>query len=141
MTILISSPNFTAKRKTACRFGEGRISQTPPPPSLLQKSLSGKKMSDSSDSDSEEEFGQPQLVRETYTTSRPKPNPRLEHFKNVIRQNQGRNKIPLPDLQFYQEQILSQIPREEITRKKVREFVKNPSGKTSAEMIMKFLTT
>ena len=86
-------------------------------------------MSDSSDSDSEEEFDAPELVRETYTTSRPKPNPRLEHFKNVIRQNQGRNKIPLPDLQFYQEQILSQIPREEITRKKVREFVKKSKWK------------
>ena len=85
-------------------------------------------MSDS-DSDPEEEIGAPELVRETFTTTRPKTNPRLEHFKNIIRQNQGKHKIPLPDLEFYQEQILSQIPREEITRKKVREFVKKSKWK------------
>ena len=85
-------------------------------------------MSDS-DSDPEEEIGAPELVLETFTTTRPKTNPRLEHFKNIIRQNQGKNKIPLPDLEFYQEQILSQIPREEITRKKVREFVKKSKWK------------
>ena len=92
------------------------------------KTFSGKKMSDS-DSDPEEEIGAPELVRETFTTTRPKTNPRLEHFKNIIRQNQGKNKIPLPDLEFYQEQILAQIPREEITRKKVREFVKKSKWK------------
>ena len=86
-------------------------------------------MSDS-DSDPEEElFETPQLVLETYKTSRLQKNPRLEHFKNIIRQNQGKNKIPLPDLEFYQEQILAQIPREEITRKKVREFVKKSKWK------------
>ena len=90
-------------------------------------------MSDSSDSDPEEEIGAPEgapeLVLETYKTFRLQKNPRLEHFKNIIRQNQGKNKIPLPDLEFYQEQILAQIPREEITRKKVREFVKKSKWK------------
>ena len=87
-------------------------------------------MSDS-DSTPEDEFCEiPQLVRETFHTSRVKKNPRLEHFKNIIRQNQGKHyKIPLPDLEFYQEQILAQIPREEITRKKVREFVKTQKWK------------
>ena len=97
-----------------------------------QKTFFGKKMPDSdSDSDPEEElFETPQLVLETYKTSRLQKNPRLEHFKNIIRQNQGKNnKIPLPDLEFYQEQILAQIPREEITRKKVREFVKKSKWK------------
>ena len=89
-------------------------------------------MSDSdSDSDPAEElFETPQLVLETFKTSRLQKNPRLEHFKNIIRQNQGKHyKIPLPDLEFYQEQILAQIPREEITRKKVREFVKTQGWK------------
>ena len=59
-----------------------------------------------------------------------KKNPRLDHFENIIRQHQGRkNQIPLQDLEFYQEQILAQIPREEITRKKVREFVKKSKWK------------
>ena len=103
-------------------------------------------MSDSdpdSNSDPEEElFETPQLVLESYKTSRLQKNPRLEHFKNIIRQNQGKNKIPLPDLEFYQEQILAQIPREEITRKKVREFVKKSKWKMmSGEMIMKYLIT
>ena len=104
----------------------------PLPPFLFEKlkklSLE-RKMSDS-DSDPEEElFETPQLVLETYKTSRLQKNPRLEHFKNIIRQNQGKNKIPLPDLEFYQEQILAQIPREEMTRKKVREFVKKSKWK------------
>ena len=86
-------------------------------------------MSDSDSDPAEELFETPQLVRETFTTSRVKKNPRLEHFKNIMRQNQGKNKIPLPDLEFYQEQILAQIPREEITRKKVREFVKTQGWK------------
>ena len=98
-------------------------------------------MSDSDSDPTEELFETPQLVRETFHTSRVKTNSRLEHFKNIIRQNQGKNKIPLPDLEFYQEQILAQIPREEITRKKVREFVKTQGGKKSGEMIMKFSTT
>ena len=66
----------------------------------------------------------PEIIRETHTTWHSHKNPRLEHFKNIIRKNQGKNQIPLKDLEFYQEQILSQIPREEITRKKVRDFVK-----------------
>ena len=86
-------------------------------------------MSDSDSDPAEELFETPQLVLETFHTSRVKKNPRLEHFKNIIRQNQGKNKIPLPDLEFYQEQILAQIPREEITRKKVREFVKTQGWK------------
>ena len=86
-------------------------------------------MSDSSDSDPEDEIGAPELVLETYKTFRLQKNPRLEHFKNIFRQNQGKNKIPLPDLEVYQEQILAQIPREEITRKKVREFVKKSKWK------------
>ena len=98
-------------------------------------------MSDSDSDPDEELFETPQLVLETYKTSRLQKNPRLEHFKNIIRQNQGKNKIPLPDLEFYQEQILSQIPREEITRKKSGSLSKNPSGKKSGEMTMKFSTT
>ena len=99
-------------------------------------------MSDSDSDPAEELFETPQLVLETFKTSRLQKNPRLEHFKNIIRQNQGKHyKIPLPDLEFYQEQILAQIPREEITRKKVREFVKTQGGKKSGERIMKFSTT
>ena len=76
-------------------------------------------------SDSEEEINDtPEIIREIRTTSHSQINPRLEHFKNIIRKNQGKNQIPLKDLEFYQEQILSQIPRDEITRKKVRDFVK-----------------
>ena len=87
-------------------------------------------MSDSDSTSEEELFETPQLVLETFKTSRLQKNPRLEHFKNIIRQNQGKHyKIPLPDLEFYQEQILAQIPREEITRKKVREFVKTQGWK------------
>ena len=84
-----------------------------------------------SDSEEEEEeiTGIPQLVLETFTTSHPRKNPRLEHFKKIMRKNQGKNQIPLKDLEFYQEQILSQIPHEEITRKKVREFVKTQKWK------------
>ena len=87
-------------------------------------------MSDS-DSDSNPDPPEiPELVLETFHTSRVKKNPRLEHFKNIIRQNQGRTtRFSLPDLEFYQEQILAQIPREEITRKKVREFVKTQGWK------------
>ena len=95
----------------------------------LKNFLTRKKMPDSDSNPEEELFETPQLVRETFTTTRLKKNPRLEHFKNIIRQNQGKNKIPLPDLEFYQEQILAQIPREEITRKKVREFVKTQGWK------------
>ena len=95
----------------------------------LKKLFLEKKMSDSDSDPAEELFETPQLVRETFHTSRVKKNSRLEHFKNIIRQNQGKNKIPLLDLEFYQEQILAQIPREEITRKKVREFVKTQGWK------------
>ena len=77
-----------------------------------------------SDSEEEEINDTPELVLETYTTSHSHKNPRLEHFKNIIRKNQGKNRIPLKDLEFYQEKILSQIPLPEITRKKVRNFVK-----------------
>ena len=81
-----------------------------------------------SDSDSDPDPPEiPELVLETFHTSRVKKNPRLEHFKNIIRQNQGKHyKIPLPDLEFYQEQILAQIPREEITRKKSQGVCQNP---------------
>ena len=116
-------PNFTARAKGGL-WPQRRAHFT----NSATKTFSGKKMSDS-DSDPEEEIGAPELVRKTFTTTRPKTNPRLEHFKNIIRQNQGKHKIPLPDLEFYQEQILSQIPREEITRKKVREFVKKSKWK------------
>ena len=93
----------------------------------LKKLSLEKKMSDSDSDPDPPEI--PELVLETFHTSRVKKNSRLEHFKNIIRQNQGKNKIPLPDLEFYQEQILAQIPREEITRKKVREFVKTQGWK------------
>ena len=86
-----------------------------------------------SDSDFEpEEIDTPQLVLETYTTSHSHKNPRLEYFKEIIRKNQGKNKIPLQDLEFYQQKILSQIPLPEITRKKVREFVKTQKWKKSS---------
>ena len=80
-------------------------------------------------SDSEEEEKEindtPELIRETYTTWHSYKNPRLEHFKNIIRKNQGKKiKIPPKDLEFYQEQILSQIPLNQLTKKKVRDFVK-----------------
>ena len=77
-------------------------------------------------SDSEEEAidDSPQLVRETYTTWRSLKNPRLEHFKQIIRKNQGKNQLPLKDLEFYKSEILSQIPLAQITRKKVRDFCK-----------------
>ena len=41
-----------------------------------------------SDSDSEEEEipGTPELVLETFTTSIPKKNSRLKHFKHIIKQ-------------------------------------------------------
>ena len=87
-------------------------------------------MSDFDSDPAEELFETPQLVRETFTTFRIKKNPRLEHFKNIMRQQQGKsNKISLSDLEFYQAQILAQIPRAEITRKKVREFVKTQGWK------------
>ena len=79
-----------------------------------------------SDSEEEEINDTPELIRETYTTTwHSYKNPRLEHFKNIIRKNQGKQiKIPPKDLEFYQEQILSQIPLNQLTKKKVRDFVK-----------------
>ena len=85
-------------------------------------------------SDSEEEVihYSPQLVRETYYTwKRFTKNPRLEHFKQIIRKNQGKNQLPLKDLEFYQSKILSQIPLAQITRKKVRDFCKKYRWKTN----------
>ena len=77
-------------------------------------------------SDSEDEIPRysPQLVRETYTTGRVFKNPRVEYFKEIIRKNQGKNQLPLKDLEFYKSEILSQIPLAQITRKKVRDFCK-----------------
>ena len=37
---------------------------------------------------------------------------------------QGKNQLPLKDLEFYKSEILSQIPLAQITRKKVRDFCK-----------------
>ena len=51
-------------------------------------------------------------------------NPRVEYFKEIIRKNQGKNQLPLKDLEFYKSEILSQIPLAQITRKKVRDFCK-----------------
>ena len=86
-------------------------------------------------SDSEEEAeaidDSPQLIRETRTTWRRFENPRLKHFQNIIRKNQGKNQLPLKDLEFYQNQILSQIPLAQITRKKVRDFCKISRWKTN----------
>ena len=100
-------------------------------------------MSDSDSDPAEELFETPQLVLETFKTSRLQKNPRLEHFKNIIRQNQGKHyKIPLPDLEFYQEQILAQIPRGRNHEKKSQGVCQNPRvEKKSGEMIMKFSTT
>ena len=78
-----------------------------------------------SDSEEEEEIDDsPQLIRETRNTWRRFENPRLEHFKQIIRKNQGKNQLPLKDLEFYQSKILSQIPREKLTKKLVRDFCK-----------------
>ena len=46
-----------------------------------------------------------------------------------ISKKSGEKSNSTKDLEFYQEQILSQIPHEEITRKKVREFVKTQKWK------------
>ena len=82
-----------------------------------------KKMSDSEDEDEIPHYS-PQLVRETYTTNTVPKNPRVEYFKEIIRKNQGKNQLPLKDLEFYKSEILSQIPLAQITRKKVRDFCK-----------------
>ena len=80
-------------------------------------------MSDSEDEDEIPRYS-PQLVRETYTTNTVPKNPRVEYFKEIIRKNQGKNQLPLKDLEFYKSEILSQIPLAQITRKKVRDFCK-----------------
>ena len=84
---------------------------------------SSPKMSDSEDEDEIPHYS-PQLVRETYTTNTVPKNPRVEYFKEIIRKNQGKNQLPLKDLEFYKSEILSQIPLAQITRKKVRDFCK-----------------
>ena len=71
----------------------------------------------------------PELVRETFTTQRVLKNPRVEYFKEIIRKNQGSNQIPSKDLDFYISEILSKIPRDKITRKKVRDFCKSSHWK------------
>ena len=53
-------------------------------------------MSDSDSDPAEELFETPQLVLETFKTSRLQKNPRLEHFKNIIRQNQGKQQNSSP---------------------------------------------
>ena len=80
-------------------------------------------MSDSEDEDEIPHYS-PELVRETYTTNTVPKNPRVEYFKEIIRKNQGKNQLPLKDLEFYKSEILSQIPLAQITRKKVRDFCK-----------------
>ena len=86
---------------------------------------SSPKMSDSEDEDEDEiPHYSPELVRETYTTNTVPKNPRVEYFKEIIRKNQGKNQLPLKDLEFYKSEILSQIPLAQITRKKVRDFCK-----------------
>ena len=95
-----------------------------------------------SDSEEEEEINDtPEIIRETYTTWHSHKNPRLEHFKDIIRKNQGKNQIPPKDLEFYQEQILSQIPRDEITRKKSGILSKLLNGKKFKATTMKSLIT
>ena len=84
---------------------------------------SSPKMSDSEDEDEIPHYS-PELVRETYTTNTVPKNPRVEYFKEIIRKNQGKNQLPLKDLEFYKSEILSQIPLAQITRKKVRDFCK-----------------
>ena len=89
-------------------------------------------MSDSEDEDEIPRYS-PQLVRETYTTNTVPKNPRVEYFKEIIRKNQGKNQLPLKDLEFYKSEILSQIPLAQITRKKSpRFFVEPPAGKSTA---------
>ena len=44
--------------------------------------------------------------------------------KKSSAKNQGKNQLPLKDLEFYKSEILSQIPLAQITRKKVRDFCK-----------------
>ena len=95
-----------------------------------KKKKSGEKFSHMNSSpkmsDSEDEIPHysPELVRETYTTNTVPKNPRVEYFKEIIRKNQGKNQLPLKDLEFYKSEILSQIPLAQITRKKVRDFCK-----------------
>ena len=89
-------------------------------------------MSDS-DADQEEIDNTPQIIRETHTTWHSHKNPRLEHYKNIIQKNQGKNQIPLKDLEFYQEQIPSQIPQGFCQSSKME--------KKFRETTMKFLIT
>ena len=106
----IHSPLFPRKNLSLCH-----------PKSFSKNYLRKEKMSDSED---EIHRYSPQLVRETYTTGKVFKNPRVEYFKEIIRKNQGKNQLPLKDLEFYKSEILSQIPLAQITRKKVRDFCK-----------------
>ena len=102
-----------------------------------KKKKSGEKFSHMNSSpkmsDSEDEIPRysPQLVRETYTTNTVPKNPRVEYFKEIIHKNQGKNQLPLKDLEFYKSEILSQIPLAQITRKKVRDFCRASSWKVN----------
>ena len=105
-----------------------------------KKVSSGKKMSDSEEEE-EEIPGTSQLVLETFTTTRPKTNPRLEHFKNIIRQNQGKTKFLSQILSFIKKKFSPRFLAKKSREKKSGSLSKNPSGKKFGEMTMKFSTT
>ena len=126
-------PNSAQKHDFRCKmispsFSHKKIFSFGPRDSPKKKS--GEKFSHMNSSpkmsDSEDEIPHysPELVRETYTTNTVPKNPRVEYFKEIIRKNQGKNQLPLKDLEFYKSEILSQIPLAQITRKKVRDFCK-----------------
>ena len=99
-------------------------------------------MSDS-DSDPDPPENVPELVLETFHTSRVKKNPRLEHFKNIIRQNQGRNKDSSPrSMSFIKNKFFPRFLAKKSREKKSGSLSKNPRvEKSQEEMIMKFSTT
>ena len=88
-------------------------------------------MSDSEDEDEIPRYS-PQLVRETYTTNTVPKNPRVEYFKEIIRKNQGKNQLPLKDLEFYKSEILSKFHLLKSLGKKSEIFAKPLAGGSTA---------
>ena len=120
------SPSFSHKKNLflwPARFTQKKKKKKKKSGEKFSHMNSSPKMSDSEDEDEIPRYS-PQLVRETYTTNTVPKNPRVEYFKEIIRKNQGKNQLPLKDLEFYKSEILSQIPLAQITRKKVRDFCK-----------------
>ena len=91
-------------------------------------------MSDSEDEDEIPHYS-PQLVRETYTTNTVPKNPRVEYFKEIIRKNQGKNQLPLKDLEFYKSEIPKFSPKFHLLKslgKKSEIFAKPAIGRSTA---------